>query len=70
VEEKKTLTLGPVVVRKQQRYCARTGAPFFMPLSGRCFSCRRDITRADVVRRRAAVALITGCPHCQHSFVD
>lgn len=56
----------------QRRYCKANGLPMFAPGNGACPYCGRDIYDGPhgYTAKRAGSSLITGCPHCHHSFVD
>lgn len=67
----------------QKEFAISKYAPFFPPLSGLCWSCSENIYLPKEVYRkgkvvgysgitvkRAGEKLITGCPHCNKSFVD
>lgn len=73
-------------IEAQKRYCRENGDLIFAPKDGICWRCRRNIyekhtketiflgeieiitTGIDV--EKASTELITGCPHCNKSFVD
>lgn len=56
----------------QIKFCRENNIPYFMPLNGKCFNCRRDIFEGDwgYTLEYAENNLITGCKHCNRSFVD
>lgn len=63
----------------QDRYCEENHVPHFAPYSGQCFRCGRNIyypikTRTGyytgVTIDYAAKNLVSGCPHCNASFVE
>lgn len=65
----------------QADYCERHGVPMFAPMNGYCDHCCRNIYEAHTYRREpvrtygisveeAGKRLITGCPHCGHTFCD
>ena len=58
--------------RAQDAYCAARGCPTFVPVSGRCWRCGRDIfgPPGGVSVRRAGERVITGCPYCGYSFAE
>jgi len=51
----------------QKEYCKVNGLPLFSAL--RCYSCWKDIYEY-ITEEKAKTTLITGCPCCNHSFVD
>lgn len=67
----------------QKEYAISKRAPFFPPLSGLCWNCLENIYLpkevcgkgkvvgySGITIKRAGEKLITGCPHCNKSFVD
>lgn len=62
----------------QANFQKEKGYPDFAPKSGRCFSCGNNIySQMDrgsyttgISVQKASSELITGCPHCNRSFVD
>lgn len=65
----------------QRRYCDARGIPMFAPADGWCHVCGRNIYHAVTYRGRedhpygisvetAGRRLISGCPHCNATFVD
>lgn len=59
----------------QEEYCHKHHLPLFAPRDGKCFHCGCDIyatygQSAGISFDRAATTLISGCPHCHHSFCD
>ena len=68
--------------KNQAAYCDRHGCPMFIPKNGWCHHCGRNIFEPYRVRRgsesvtlgidveTAGKRLITGCPHCNATFVD
>lgn len=67
-------------VAAQRKYCIKHGIPNFAPaLDGKCYQCNRDIYRqithgngytTGISVEKAGSTLVTGCPHCNYSFVD
>lgn len=67
-------------VAAQRKYCHEKGIPNFAPgLDGKCYRCNKDIYRqidqgngrtTGISVEQAASSLVTGCPHCNYSFVD
>lgn len=67
-------------IEAQKEYCQRKGYPNFAPAyDGTCFRCNHDIYSevkhsdgrvTGISVEYAASHLITGCPHCNYSFVD
>ena len=68
----------PRAIKSQAKLCKIKNYPHFAPLNGICYYCRVNIydeidcgnykTGIDV--ERAAISLITGCPHCNYSYCD
>jgi len=54
------------------------GYPDFAPANGICYDCKRQIYaeieqggyKTGVSVERASGELITGCPHCHHSYCE
>ena len=55
-------------IKKQMNYCNENDLPMFIPSSGICYSCGKDITQKieDIVDKE----LITGCPYCNCSYCE
>jgi hypothetical protein len=51
----------------QKNYCATKKLPMFAPIN--CYFCNINIYDKITIEK-ASSELITGCPHCHHSFVD
>ena len=70
----------PVLAAKaQERYCDDSERPMFAPHDGICYHCGRNIYLPSNGRRGAVLGitgedagkkLVTGCPHCNYSFVE
>lgn len=70
----------PVLAAKaQEEYCDAHEIPHFAPRDGHCYHCGRNIylptngSRGTVYGYSVEYAenhLITGCPHCNYSFVE
>ena len=56
-------------VEAQKKYCEENKVPMFAPPNGYCWSCRTNIYTIISVKE-ASARLITGCPHCNKSYVD
>ena len=64
-------------VAAQKRYCQEHEVPHFAPDDGYCYHCDADIYAPITIAGRtygitvehAGKTLITGCPHCNYSFV-
>lgn len=64
----------------QRKFCKDHNLPVFSPEGdGRCCHCGKNIYKAithlsgyttGITVEQASKALITGCPHCNYSFVD
>ena len=68
----------------QKKYCEENGYPMFAPPDGVCYFCGKNIysprlakgygghkeTYTGIPTFRAGCILITGCPHCNYSFVE
>lgn len=78
-------TYNPAKAREaQEKYCNETGTPHFAPNSGRCWKCGQNIyEQIEKISRysdktyttgisveEARERLVTGCPHCNRSYVD
>lgn len=69
-----------LAIEAQAKYCKANGIPNFAPgLDGKCYRCNRDIYRpiehengriTGITVESASKGLVTGCPHCNYSFVD
>lgn len=67
-------------IKAQRDYCDKEEIPNFAPaFDGSCYHCNRNIyqpiTHYDgrvtgITVEQAGATLITGCPHCNYSFVD
>jgi len=67
-------------ITAQKKYCEEKGIPNFAPaFDGKCYRCNRNIyspyTHLDgrvtgISVEQAEASLVTGCPHCNYSFVD
>ena len=64
---------------EQRRYCEDQECPMFAPSDGLCYRCGRNIYLPTNARNgvvfgitvdKAGSTLITGCPHCNYSFVE
>lgn len=53
----------------QQKYAKEKKLPLFAPLSGKCWSCGRNIYNA-ISLEEASTRLITGCPYCHRTYCD
>lgn len=58
--------------KEQEAYCERHELPMFAPESGICPRCGRSIFQgpSGISVEEAGRRLITGCPHCDMSFVE
>lgn len=64
----------------QMRYCQEHEVPLFAPADGQCGFCGHNIYEPTFdlstghangyTVEEAATRLITGCPYCNHTFVD
>jgi len=57
-------------LKNQKEYCKEKSAPFFMPRTGMCYSCHRDIIPALIEKGQNGKSLITGCPLCHYSYCE
>ena len=68
-------------IKMQEAYCAKHGFPMYVPANGWCRDCGRNIFEPYTYRREpikttgisveeAGSRLISGCPHCNRTFVD
>ena len=53
----------------QKKFCTLSGFPHFAPEDGICYKCGRQIYE-KITTEEAESKLITGCPHCDSTFVD
>lgn len=76
--ENQTETFNPEDANAAQvRYCNENKAPHFAPTS-KCYDCHKSIYeqidpgtyKTGISVERAGRGLITGCPHCHHSYCD
>lgn len=51
----------------QLTYCKVNKLPCFCSIL--CYKCKKDIFER-ITEKTANTTLITGCPHCNYSFVD
>lgn len=72
-------------IEAQKELCKKKGSPHFAPVLGRCFRCHQNIyeqhTRTEIFLgeerevvtgitvEEAGSEVITGCPHCNYSYV-
>lgn len=62
----------------QKKFCNEKVHPHFAPLDGKCYRCNKNIYepidrgtyKTGHSVEKATTHLITGCPHCNYSFVD
>lgn len=75
----------PKAIEAQKEYSNENGSPQFAPKSGICWKCHKNIyepyTRVVIIRgeekekttgitvEEASNKVITGCPHCNYSYV-
>ena len=69
-----------LAVEAQNNFCEEHNLPNFAPgLDGKCYRCNCDIYRpfthpdgsvTGITVEQAKSKLITGCPHCNYSFVE
>lgn len=69
-----------LAIQAQEDYCERNECPMFAPGNGLCPRCGRNIyephrfrdhnTVYGIAVNQAGSTLITGCPHCNYSFVE
>jgi hypothetical protein len=73
-----TETFDPIAANAAQvKYCNETKSPHFAP-TGSCYDCHKNIYeqidhgtyKTGISVERAGRGLITGCPHCCHSYCD
>ena len=53
-------------------WCRSRELPCFVPPSGKCFACRRDVFEdtEHTAGYPETGEFITGCPHCHRTFCD
>lgn len=54
---------------KNKAWCREHNLPCFIPVSGKCFACRKSVF-SDGNRGPKWDEFITGCPHCHRTFCD
>ena len=69
-----------IACEAQAKYVKEKEYPHFAPTSGRCYDCGRNIYlkiessngkySSGYSVERASSELITGCPHCHHSYCE
>ncbi len=67
-------------IAAQSDYCEKKKIPNFAPaFDGTCYHCNRNIYKpythndgrvTGITVEEAGTTLITGCPHCNYSFID
>jgi DNA-directed RNA polymerase subunit RPC12/RpoP len=57
------------VIKNQEEYCKKNKVPMFMPKSGRCWSCGKDVT-IRIGFENSSNKHITGCPYCNRSWCN
>lgn len=53
----------------QKKFCLLHSVPQFAPDNGICYKCGKQIYE-KITTEKAASQLITGCPHCNNTFID
>lgn len=55
----------------QKKYCKTLGFMHFAPEDGCCYKCGKNIyAEKGISVDLAGRHLVTGCPHCNTSFID
>lgn len=65
-------------IAAQKKFQTEMGYPDFAPANGICYDCKRQIYseieqdgyKSGVSTEKASSDLITGCPHCHHSYCE
>ena len=57
-------------LKRQREMCVEKKAPFFMPSSGYCDRCHKDIIEDEVKAGNNGSGLVTGCPYCGRSYCE
>lgn len=57
-------------IKNQICLCEDQHVPLFMPLSGICYRCHRNITEILIRRGETGMKIITGCPLCFISYCE
>lgn len=69
-------------INGQAEYCKKNKLPHFAPNNGNCWNCgsniysehtrelRDKIYSTGISVKEARESLVTGCPHCNRSYVD
>lgn len=67
-----------LATKGQREFVLARKYPHFAPADGRCYSCNTQIYqqqdhgeyKSGVSVESASTGLVTGCPHCHHSYCD
>jgi hypothetical protein len=61
-------------INLQQLFCINAAIPNFAPIDGNCYSCKNNIylplVKPGITTAKAGSEHITGCPHCNKTFLD
>lgn len=58
-------------IKLQNNFCKKNSVPLFIPQSGHCTRCGKNIFSKDgYTVKQAASQLITGCSFCGNSFCE
>lgn len=53
-----------------KKHCKEQGLPNFVPSSGKCFGCHREVFADYETKGADPDDFVTGCPHCHRTFCD
>lgn len=67
-----------LATKGQREFALARKYPHFAPGDGRCYSCNEQIYeqkdhggyKSGIGVESASTSLVTGCPHCHHSYCD
>ena len=57
-------------LKNQRERCNKNNYPHFMPASGVCYRCKKDIVPKLISKGNDGNLLVTGCPLCHASYCD
>ena len=73
-------------IKAQKQHCKKKDSPIFAPAHGKCYRCHKNIykkhtktrmflgeekeTTTGITVEKAGNEVITGCPHCNYSFIS
>ena len=77
MEKEETFSIS-LSCKAQDSYVDKKKYPHFAPMNGKCYHCGNNIYEkitsgkwtSGYSVKRASSELITGCPHCHHSYCE